>query len=306
MHVCNNKNLFKNYKVASKDENVLMGNHDIAKVHGKGTIELQFTSGKKLILINVFHVHDVRKNLIAASLLCKKGLKVVLEVGKIIFSKNGVFVRQGYSCDGMFKLSINKVDVYVYILKSPFKLWHARLSHVNYGSIRYMSWHGLIPCTIGSFGKCEICIQAKMTKKPFPKNERTTETLELVHSDICELNGHLTKGGNKYFITFIDDHSRFTHVYLMRTKDQAFDMFKCYKTLVENQLEKKIKILRNDRGGEYFPIEFTGFCEENGLIHQASAPYTPQQNGLAERKNRTLVDIVKPRENPIFSKREKS
>ena len=90
-----------------------------------------------------------------------------------------------------------------------------------------------------------------MTKKPFPKNERTTETLELVHYDICEFNGHLTKGGNRYFITFVDDHSRFTHVHLKRNKDQSFDMFKCYKTLVENQLENKIKIIRSNRGGEY-------------------------------------------------------
>ena len=158
MHVCNDNNLFKNHKFASNDENVLMGNHDTANMHGKGTVELQFTSRKKLILMNVFHVHDVRKNLISASSLFKKGLKVVLEAGKIIFSKNGVFVGQGYSCDGMFKLSINKVDVYVYvyILESPFNLWHAHLSHVNYGSIRYMSRNGLIPCTNGSFGKCEI------------------------------------------------------------------------------------------------------------------------------------------------------
>ena len=101
---------------------VFMGNHDTAKVIGKGTIELQFTSGKKLILLNVFHVPDVRKNLIYASLLCKKGIKVVLEADKVIFSKNGVFVGQGYSCDGMFKLSINKVDVSVYVLDSSFNL----------------------------------------------------------------------------------------------------------------------------------------------------------------------------------------
>lgn len=82
-----------------------------------------------------------------------------------------------------------------------------------------------------------------MTKKPFPRNERTSTLLGLVHSDICELNGHLTRGGNRYFITFIDDYSRFTHVYLLKTKDQAFEMFKCYKALVENKLEKKIKIL---------------------------------------------------------------
>ena len=89
--------------------------------------------------MNVLHVHDVRKNMIYASLLCKKGLKAILEAGKIIFYKNGVFVGQGYSCDVMFKLSINKVDVSVYILESPFNLWHARLSHVNYGSIRYVT-----------------------------------------------------------------------------------------------------------------------------------------------------------------------
>lgn len=78
----------------------------------------------------------------------------------------------------------------------------------------------------------------------------------------------------------------------MKIKDQAFDMFKSYKALVENQLEKKIKILRSDRGGEYLSNDFFVFCEENGLVHQVSAPYTPQQNGLAERKNRTLVDMV--------------
>ena len=78
----------------------------------------------------------------------------------------------------------------------------------------------------------------------------------------------------------------------MRNKDESFDMFKKYKTEVKNQKDKRIKVLRNDRGGEYFPQEFTNYCEENRLIHQRSTPYTPQQNDLAERKNRTLVDML--------------
>jgi transposase InsO family protein len=78
-----------------------------------------------------------------------------------------------------------------------------------------------------------------------------------------------------FFITFIDDFSRYTYVYLMRNKDESFDMFKKYKTEVENQKDRRIKILRSDRGGEYFLQEFTIYCEENGLIHQRSAPYTP-------------------------------
>jgi hypothetical protein len=102
----------------------------------------------------------------------------------------------------------------------------------------------------------------------------------------------LTRGGKRYFITFIDDYSRFTYVYLLRTKDEAFGKFKEFKKMVENQKERQIKVLRSDRGGEYFSKEFSTFCEENGIIHQMTAPYTPQHNGLAERKNRTLVDMV--------------
>lgn len=100
--------------------------------------------------------------------------------------------------------------------------------------------------------KCEICVQAKMKRKSFPKVDRQSEILELVHSDICELNGQLTRGGNRYFITFIDDCFRYTYVYLLKYKDQAFETFKIYKAEVENQRGKKIQILRSDRGGEYF------------------------------------------------------
>ena len=80
-----------------------------------------------------------------------------------------------------------------------------------------------------------------MSKRPFPKVERNSELLDFVHYDICELNGILKRGGNRYFITFIDDHSRYTYVYLMKHKDQAFQMFKIYQSEVENQNERKLK-----------------------------------------------------------------
>ena len=123
--------------------------------------------------------------------------------------------------------------------------------------------------------KCKICAQAKITKKPFPKVERNTQILDLVHSDICEFNGILTRGGKRYFITFIDDCSRYIYVYLLRSKDETFDAFKCYKSEVENQKERKIKILRSDKGGEYFPEEFDHLCEEFGIIHQSRPLYSP-------------------------------
>jgi len=131
-----------------------------------------------------------------------------------------------------------------------------------------------------------------MIKKPFKSVERKTNVLDLVHFDLCEFNGMLTRGGNRYFITFIDDCSRFTHVYLLKHKDDAFNAFKTYKAEVENQLSTTIKVLRSDRGGEYFSAEFDAYYEEYGIIHECSAPHTPQQNGMDERKNRTYQEMI--------------
>jgi hypothetical protein len=83
--------------------------------------------------------------------------------------------------------------------------------------------------------------------------------LDLIHSDLCEMNGILTKGGIRYFITFIDDSTRFCYVYLLKSKDEALHYFKTYKAEVENQLKRKIKRLRFDRGGEYFVGDFSNF-----------------------------------------------
>jgi len=238
----------------------------------------------------VFHVPEIRKNLVSASLLSKKWFKSVLESDKVIVTKSGMFVGKGYSYGGMFKFSINEINVIsAYMVESTSLLWHARLRHLNYRYLKYICKHGYISYQHNNTNKCEVCIQAKMTKKPFSKVERISQLLELVHFDICEINGMLTRGGKRYFITFIDDYSRFTYVYLLRTKDEAFGKF---KKIVENQKERQIKVLRSDRGGEYFSKEFSTFYEENRIIHQMIAPYTPQHNGLPERKNMTLVDMV--------------
>jgi transposase InsO family protein len=122
--------------------------------------------------------------------------------------------------------------------------------------------------------------------------ERNLAPLELIYSDLCEMNGVLIKGKKRYFMTLINDATRFYYVYFLRTKDEALDYFKIYKAEVENQLERKIKRLRSDHGREYFPKIFDEFCEEHGIIHERTPPYSPQSNGVAERKNRTMSDLV--------------
>jgi transposase InsO family protein len=106
------------------------------------------------------------------------------------------------------------------------------------------------------------------------------------------MNGVLTQGDKRYFMTLIDDSTRFCYIYLLKSKDEALHYFKIYKAEVENQLERNIKRVRSDRGGEYFSNLFILFCEEHGIIHERTPPYSPQSNGVAERKNRTLTDLI--------------
>ena len=100
-----------------------------------------------------------------------------------------------------------------------------------------------------------------------------------------------TRDGKKYFPTLIDDCTRYCYVYLLRSKDEALEMFQHFKNEVENQLDRKIKGVRSDRGGEY-EAPFGDFCSQHGIIHQTTAPYSPQQNGVIERKNRTLKEMM--------------
>jgi transposase InsO family protein len=107
--------------------------------------------------------------------------------------------------------------------------------------------------------------------------------------------GHVTifLGGREYYVTFIDDHSRKTWIYFLKTKSEVFKRFQEFKDLVENQTGKKIKVLRSDNGGEYTSTEFAYFYTHQGIRRKLTVPYNPQQNGVAERKNRAIVGVAR-------------
>ena len=134
----------------------------------------------------------------------------------------------------------------------------------------------------------------KMTKAPFTgQSERANDLLSLIHTDVCGPLSSLARGGYLYFITFTDDFSRYGYVYLMRHKSESFEKFKIFKNEVQNQLGKNIKMLRSDRGGEYLSQEFSNHLKDCGIVSQLTPPGTPQWNGVSERRNRTLLDMVR-------------
>jgi hypothetical protein len=130
--------------------------------------------------------------------------------------------------------------------------------------------------------------------KPFSKSTygavKTSDLLQVVHSDVVGPMQTVSQGGAKYFVTFIDDYSRFVVAFFIAQKSQVVDKFIEFKALMENQLNKKIKCLRTDNGTEYVNKKMAQLCKGSGIVHQTTVPYSPQQNGLAERMNRTLVE----------------
>ena len=247
-HICANRDIFTSYSLVGNDEKVVyLGDSHTAQVLGKGKIMLKLTSGKTLPLSNVLHVPNIKANLVSIALLRKVGVKVSFESDRIVMTKNNIFVGKGFCNQGLFVLNISKVingnaSSFAYLVDS----WHARLGHVSSG------YSGL--------SICQICSTSKKTKKTCCSVTRETKLLELIHSDLGDLKQTMTRGGKKFYVTFIDDDSRFTRVYLLRNKDEAFDMFLSYKAEVENQLYRKIKRIRSDRGGEYIPLN--DYCEK--------------------------------------------
>ncbi|XP_075080360.1 uncharacterized protein LOC107807206 [Nicotiana tabacum] len=182
-------------------------------------------------------------------------------------------------------------------------LRHRRLGHISKERLEILVKNEILPnlnCT--DLTLCSDCIKGKQTKHSKTGATRSIQLLEIIHTDICGPFDVPSFGGEKYFITFIDDFSRYGYIYLLKEKSQAADALKVFVTEVERQLDKKVKIIRSDRGGEYYgkynesgqcPGPFAKFLEERGICAQYTVSGTPQQNGVAERRNRTLIDMVR-------------
>jgi hypothetical protein len=143
-------------------------------------------------------------------------------------------------------------------------------------------------------GICRGCVLGKNTKKSFPNsNKRSKGILDLIHSDICGPMSMPSLSGCLYYVIFIDDFSRKSWIYFLKAKNETFSKFLEFKALIENQTGKHIRALRTDNGGEFESHHFDDFCKEAGIKRQLTVPYNPQQNGIAERKNRTICEATK-------------
>jgi transposase InsO family protein len=142
---------------------------------------------------------------------------------------------------------------------------------------------------------CDGCLVRKQRLVPFPAQARrqADSVLELVHGDLCGPITLATPSGNKYFLLLVDDLSRYMWLRLLSSKDQASSVIKNFHAAVEVETGKKMKVMRTDHGGEFTSVEFSQYCAEHDVQCQLTAPYSPQQNRVVERRNQSIMAMAR-------------
>lgn len=178
------------------------------------------------------------------------------------------------------------------------KLWHRRYGHLGEQNLQRIAKNKLVDefdfNVSKSIGFCESCVNGKHHRSSFPKSKsKTSEPLEIVHFDVCGKMREKSLGGGEYFLTFTDDLTRYSWVYILKSKAEVFERFVEWKAHVERQSKHKLKILRTDNGGEYTSNQFQQYLKKLGIRHEKTVPKTPEQNGVSERLNRTIVESAR-------------
>ncbi|RVW50135.1 Retrovirus-related Pol polyprotein from transposon RE1 [Vitis vinifera] len=287
-HMTNDQELFKELDktIISK---VKIGNGEFISVKGKGTVAIESLTGLKYIT-DVLYVPDIDQNLLSVGQLIEKGFKV-------IFEDKWCMIKDAKGRD-VFKVKMRAKSFALNLMEdeqiafsstvSNAELWHRRLGHFHHVGLLYMQKQNLVkgvPLLEDKLADCVACQYGKQTRRPFPQTAwRAMHKLQLVHTDVGGPQKTPSLNGSKYYIAFIDDYTRFCWIYFLKSKSEVANVFWKYKAWVENQSSCRMQKIRSDNGKEYTNEIFDKFCEEAGIEHQLTTPYTPQQNGVKRDK----------------------
>ena len=289
-HAAPCQEIMENY-VSGDFGKVHLADDETLKIIGKGDIRLKLPNQTTWKLQGVRHVPGLRRNLVSVGQLDEEGYCTTFSGHEWKITKGALVIARGKKTGTLYVTSNLENIVAVADADGKSNLWHQKLGHMSEKGMKTLLSKGKFPDLKNvDVGLCEDCIFGKQKKVSFTKIGKTPKAkrLELVHTDVWGPSPVSSLAGSLCYVTFIDDSTRKLWVYFLKKKSEVFDTFRKWKAMVENETGLKIKQVRSDNGGEYRDNRFREFCANNGIKMEKTVPMTPQQNGVAERMNKTL------------------
>ncbi|KAD5803413.1 hypothetical protein E3N88_14773 [Mikania micrantha] len=263
-HMSGNVSIFSSID-RSVGGTVKFGDGSTVVIEGRGSIILEGKQDEQKLLTDVYYIPHLRNNIFSLGQATEAGCEVKMKDEFLWLSDHDgrLLMKVKRSPNRLYKLSIKSVIPKCFMTemsKTPW-LWHGRLGHVNFDSLRLMSSKNMVkgvPLISHPQQVCDACL-----------------------------------AGSKYFMLIVDDFTKYMWCHLLKSKDQALEAFKVFKGKVENKYDLKLKTLRSDRGGEFTSHDFNDYCAKEGVERQVTAPYSPQQNGSVERRNRSILNMTR-------------
>ncbi|WVZ88673.1 LOW QUALITY PROTEIN: hypothetical protein U9M48_035165 [Paspalum notatum var. saurae] len=259
---------------------VRFGDGSVAGIEGRGTILFKCKNGEHQALGGIYHIPCLTANVISLGQMEEAGFKILLDKGclKIWDQRRRLLAKVPRGANRLYvlKLDIAKPVGLRRLTQEEMVRGLPQIEHVDQ--------------------VCDNCLAGKQWRLAFPATEakyRVAHKLELVHGDLCNPVTPMTPSGNKLFFLLVDDLSRYMWLILLSTKDQAFTVFTAFQARAEAEAGRKLGTLRTDRGGEFTARTFIEHCAQEGIQRHFTAPHTPQQNGVVERRNQTVMGTAR-------------
>ncbi|CAI5964811.1 unnamed protein product [Closterium sp. NIES-64] len=313
-HLMGTKEAFVDLQPSGSIKHVRGFDGALQDVQGRGTVSLKREAGKEVLIPDVLYVPGVRANLLSAGQLKEHGVKLQEDGDDMLLVSAGgeVLGRATYSgrvlCTDLRPCATRSTPPTTEVValraivsktKSTPDRMHARLAHVGMDTIRSSAKNevaiGLdLKSATDADSPCVSCVGGKLARHTFPdQGSDADDVLTVVHIDLCGPFRVTAKDGSMYFLLLKDRKTRYVWVKPVAKKSDALQAFVQWLAVAERQTKKLVLMLRSDRGGEFLGKQFTDFVNGKGIVHDLTCPYTPQQNGMAEREMRTVVESVR-------------
>lgn len=303
-HTCNQRNWFSKYEQLSEPKEITLADGEIMKAVGKGEVEILSYNGtdwKQKTLKNVLFSPKSFANLFSSTSAMDNGHEFWSNNSTCKLLDNGKTVAVGVRENGLFRMMFKVIQpsqtdksfANIAVNREPLRIWHERLGHQHLAHVRKFLSDNSIEFIDEKFD-CDGCAYGKQHRLSFKlREEKSTACGQIIHSDLVGPLEVDSLGGRKYFLMFKDDYSHFRFVYFLKHKSEVIGKMKFVIKMTEKQFGHPIKILQTDNGLEFVNKEVSELLEENGIRHRRTVVYTPEQNGCAERENRTVMEAAR-------------